>query len=490
MTLTARTALDVSAIAARPVDVAGGLQPGGGPELPVRDCATGEIVVQVASATPDQVDSALAAAKTAQKKWWRAGPTVRSTLMRQMAQVLRDHAEELSDLLTLESGKTKVMTGAEVHVSALYLDSNAEWALRLEGEILPSDTETEQIQIQREPIGVVGVITAWNWPLALLCRKVAPALVAGNAVVVKPSEVTPLATIRAIQLWEEELDIPAGLLGLVTGDGSVGAQLVSHPTTNLVTFTGHRDTGKRIMETASDNLTRVALELGGKAPALVLADADLDLAVDSLVAARFFSAGEGCGCAERILVERPVFEEFTRRYAAKAAELRVGDPREDVDFGPLVSQAQLDKVSSAVEAAVAQGAEVVTGGGRPEGAEFAQGYWYAPTVLTNVTPEMAVACEETFGPVIPIMPIDSFDEGLRIANDTRYGLASYVYTSSYEKAMNASRELNFGEMFINRGPGEAMHANHTGWKESGLGGEDGKHGLLHYTQLKVVYHNW
>lgn len=490
MTMTAQPVRDLAGLVERSVLVSGTLQAGEAPGIPVHDCTSGEPVALVPSASETQVAAALAAARRAQKGWWHSGPTARATLMRSMARVLRENADELSDLLTLESGKTRTITRIEVELSAVYLESNAEWGLRLEGEILPSDTATEQIQIQREPMGVVAVICAWNWPLALMCRKLAPALITGNAVVVKPSEVTPLATIAALRHWERELDLPDGLVGLVTGDGAVGQALVNDPTTSLVTFTGHRDTGKRIMAAASANLTRVALELGGKAPAIVLADADLDLAVESLVAARFNFAGETCGAAERILVERPVVEEFTRRFAERAAALRVGNPWDEVDYGPLASQEQQDKVSAAVASAVAEGATVVTGGDRPNGSAYENGYWFAPTVLTGVTPTMAVACEETFGPVVPILPIDSFEEGLAIANDTRYGLASYVYTSSYDKAMTAARDLEFGEMFINRGPGESMHAHHAGWKESGLGGEDGKHGLLHYTQLKVVYHNW
>ena len=477
-------------LAARSVLVGDDLQAGEGPSLDVLNCATGEPVAAVPSASEAQVHAAVAAARTAQKAWWKAGPTARATAMRAMADVLREHSGELSDLLTVESGKTKAITEIEVMLSAQYLDSNAEWALRLEGEILPSDSPREQIQILREPMGVVGVITAWNWPLALLCRKVAPALVTGNAVVVKPSEVTPLATIAALRLWHEHLDLPPGLVGLVTGDGAVGRAIVRDPGVALVTFTGHRDTGKKIMADAAANLTRVALELGGKAPAIVLADADLDVAVEGLIAARFNFAGETCGAAERILVERPVVEEFTRRFAERAAQLRVGDPFTDVDYGPLVSAEQQAKVTAAVEEAIGAGASVATGGGRPEGDSFAHGYWFAPTVLTDVTPDMAVAREETFGPVVPILAVDSFEQALEIANDTRYGLASYVYTRSYAKAMTAVQELDFGEMFLNRGPGEAMHAHHAGWKESGLGGEDGKHGLLHYTQLKVVYHNW
>lgn len=265
------TSQDYTDLVARTVTAGGGFEAGGGAELKVVNGVDEVVVAAVPSATDEQVATALREAKAAQRAWWLAGPTARATLMRRMAGVLRDNVDALADALTAESGKTRVITAIEVELSAQYLERNAEWGLRIEGEILPSDTPTEQIHIQREPMGVVAVITAWNWPLALLLRKLAPALITGNAVVVKPSEVTPLATIMAIRLWHEQLDVPAGLIGLVTGDGGVGRALVRDPITSLVTFTGHRDTGKKIMADASANLTRVALELGGKAPAVVLA---------------------------------------------------------------------------------------------------------------------------------------------------------------------------------------------------------------------------
>jgi lactaldehyde dehydrogenase/glycolaldehyde dehydrogenase len=362
--------------------------------------------------------------------------------------------------------------------------------MRIEGEILPSDTDNESISIVREPLGVVAAICPWNWPLAVAMRKVGPALITGNTVVIKPSEVTPLSTIRALQLVDEELELPPGVLSIVTGAGDVGRQLVTSVETDMVTFTGHRDTGKRIMADGAATLTRVALELGGKAAAIVLADADLDVVVPALVTARFICAGEQCGCAERILVERPILDEFVTRYTAAVKELKVGDPKLDPDFGPLVNADHWGKVDAAVRKAVSEGASVATGGGRPEGSDFERGFWYAPTVLTDVTPEMSIAIDETFGPVIPVMPVDSFDQAIEISNSSRYGLAGYLFTSSYANAMTGARDLNVGELFINRTIGEATHAHHGGHKESGIGGEDGKHGLLKYTQLKVVYHNW
>lgn len=480
----------LQSIADASLGVNGTWRASGGEPITVIDPSTEVPLAHVPSATAAEVDQVLAAARAAQYGWLRTSPSARARVLRDIAATLRVHAAELAPIVMRETGKTAVMSEAEVAVAADFLESNAEWALRIEGEILPSDNDNESIALVREPLGVVAAICPWNWPLAVATRKIGPALVTGNTVVVKPSEVTPLSTIRALQIIDESLDLPPGVLNLVTGDGTVGRQLVRSPETDMVTFTGHRDTGKRIMADAAATLTRVALELGGKAAAIVLADADLDVAVPALVTARFISAGEQCGCAERILVERPVYDEFVRRYTAAVVELRVGDPQLNLDFGPLVNGAHWAKVDGAVRKAVEQGATVLTGGGRPPGADFENGFWYAPTVLADVTTDMAIAVDETFGPVIPVLPIDSFEEGVRIANSSRYGLAGYLFTTSYAKAMAGARDLEVGELFINRTVGEATHALHGGRKESGIGGEDGKHGMLKYTQLKVVYHNW
>ncbi|MCW2850238.1 MAG: aldehyde dehydrogenase [Marmoricola sp.] len=471
--------------------IAGEWQQATGPAIAVTNSANGETVAELPSASPEQVQAALKAADEARYGWARTAPSVRAQLVRDMARVLRESVDELAPLIMWESGKTQATSAVEVEVSAIMLEVNAEWALRVEGEVLPSDAPTEIINVLREPLGVVVAICPWNWPLATWARKFGPALTTGNTVIAKPSEVTPLSTVRAMQIITEKLDVPPGVIGLLTGGGDVGGALSSSPVTNMVTFTGHRDTGKKIMAAAAANLTRVALELGGKAAAIVLADADIDRAVEALIGARFANAGEMCGCAERILVERPVYDEFVAKYVTAAGAIEFGDPERNLMFGPLANADHLAKVSGAVEKAKSEGAVARTGGSIPTGGDFDKGgYYYPPTVLTNVTPDMSIAIDETFGPVIPVIPIDSFEEGLKIANDTRYGLAGYLYTSSYAKAMVGARDFECGELFINRTVGEALHAHHSGHKESGIGGEDGKHGILKYTQLKVVYHNW
>jgi len=482
---------DHTKLVSSPLYIGGEWQAGEADPIAVVDPSNERTLVEVPSASAAQVDAALQAARDAREEWRRTGAMARGRLVREMAAVLRDNVPELGELVLQETGKIQMLSTMEVEVTADFMVINAEWDSRIEGEILPSDTPREVINLLRVPYGVVAAICAWNWPLAVLSRKLAPALVTGNTVVIKPSEVTPLSTIRAVQLWVENLEIPAGVVNLVTGGGEVGGELVRSPKTDLVSFTGHRDTGKRIVADASANLTQVALELGGKAPAIVLADADIGLAVDSLIAARYTStSGQQCGCAERVLVERPVLDEFVERYAKAAAALRVGDPRTEVDLGPLVNAAQFEKVSAAVAKATEEGGTVVTGGGRPEGGEFEKGFYFEPTVLTGVDRSMSIARDETFGPVMPVLPVDGLEEAFEIGNESRYGLTGYLYTSSYATAMRAE-DMECGELFINRSVGEAMHAHHGGHKESGYGGgEDGKHGLYKFTQVKAVYHNW
>jgi lactaldehyde dehydrogenase/glycolaldehyde dehydrogenase len=389
-----------------------------------------------------------------------------------------------------EVGKPLAQAYGEIDFAEGFLRYNAEWDRRLEGEILPGDSEGETIHLLRVPLGVVAAICPWNFPLAVLCRKLGPALVTGNTVVIKPSEISPLSTLAFVRLLDEHLDLPPGVVSLVTGARETGRALVDDPLTSLVSFTGHRDTGKEVMTRAAANLTRVSLELGGKAPAIVWKDADVDLAVSSILAARHTNCGQVCTAAERVLVHREVLEAFTERYVAAAKALKVGDPLEGSDMGPLVSAAQFAKTSAAVALARREGARVLLGGGRPEGRYYENGYWFAPTVLGDVTPAMSVMIEETFGPVTPILGIESIEEALEIANASRYGLSAYLFSRDYATVMRTVNELDFGEIYINRTLGESIHAHHAGYKESGIGGEDGKWGLLRYTQVKTAYHHY
>jgi lactaldehyde dehydrogenase/glycolaldehyde dehydrogenase len=473
-----------------PLYIAGSWRAASGPAIEVHDPTNEAVLAAPRSATEDEVHNALASARLAQRDWMHMPASARGQFLRGAAGLVRTHRDGLARLIAREVGKPLAQALQEVDFAEGFLRYNAEWDRRLEGEILPGETSGETIHLMRVPLGVVAAICPWNFPLAVLCRKLAPALVTGNTVVIKPSEISPLSTAYFVQLIDEHLDLPPGVINLVSGAAATGQALVDSPLTSLVSFTGHRDTGKAVMVRAAANLTRVSLELGGKAPAIVWKDADLDLAVPAILAARHTNCGQVCTAAERVLVHRELVEPFTERYVEAARALRVGDPFDGVDMGPLVSSAQFDKTNAAVTLARREGATILLGGGRPQGSTFASGYWFAPTVLRDVSPAMSVMIEETFGPVTPILPIDSLEEAVSIANASRYGLSAYLFSRDYATVMKTVNDLDFGEIYINRTLGESIHAHHAGYKESGIGGEDGKWGLLRYTQVKTAYHHY
>jgi lactaldehyde dehydrogenase/glycolaldehyde dehydrogenase len=478
----------MTAAAQGSIYAAGRWTDGSGDALDVFDPTDGSVIASIASATASDVDGVLAAAKEAQPAWRRLPAPERGVHLRALADLIAAERESLAAQLVQEVGKPLSQARGEVDFAQALIRYSAEWDRRLEGEILPGDVPGEQIHLLREPIGVVAAICPWNFPLAVLCRKLGPALVTGNTVVAKPSEVTPLTTIEFARLIDEKLELPAGVFGLVCGAGETGAELVRSQYTDLITFTGHRDTGKKIMARAAERLTRVSLELGGKAPAIVAADADLDITIPAILNARHNNAGQVCTSAERVFVDATIADEFTERYVAAASGLRIGDPRGEVDMGPLVSAAQLDKTLAAVAGAREEGAEVVSGGKAPAG--FDKGYWYEPTVVRGLKADATILREETFGPVTPIVDVDDLPEALALSNDSRYGLSAYVFSRDYPTVMRTVDELAFGEIYVNRTSGESLHAHHAGYKESGMGGEDGKWGMLRYTQIKTAYHHY
>jgi lactaldehyde dehydrogenase/glycolaldehyde dehydrogenase len=467
--------------------VGGEWRAGGGEARPILDPSDETTIATVADATPDDVAAAVAAAGEARRTWSRRPAVERGEALRAFAEAIEANAGRLASLITAEVGKPIAQAEGEVGFAAAILRYTSEWARRLQGDVVPSDEPDEVINLLRVPVGTVAAICAWNFPLALYCRKVAPALLAGNAVVAKPSELTPLSAIAATGL-AAEAGIPAGVLNLVCGGPETGRALVRDPGVDMVTMTGSTRAGKQILADVAENMTRVSLELGGKAPAIVLADADLDSAVEHVLGARHLNSGQVCTSAEVVYVEGSVAAAFTERYAAAVSALTVGDPREGADVGPLASAAQLEKVGAAVATALAAGAEPVVAGGALS--DRGSGYWYAPVVLGDVTADMAVAASEVFGPVTPIVPVTSMEEAIERANASPYGLSAYLYTDSYGKAMRAARDLECGELYINRGIGEALQAHHSGHRQSGMGGEDGYYGLLRYTQLRSVYHHF
>ncbi|MBF0869590.1 aldehyde dehydrogenase [Gluconobacter japonicus] len=458
--------------------------------ISVENPATKETVGQAARGGEADLDRAVAAAKTAFPAWSRKTAAERADYVHVLKDLVKRDKEKLAEIITSEMGKPLKEARVEVDFAIGLLRFAAENTLRLQGEIIPGSTPDEKILIDRVPLGVIGAITAWNFPLALCARKIGPAIAAGNTIVVKPHELTPLASLHLAKLVEEA-KIPKGVVNIVTGDGpEVGVPLVAHPDVKLITMTGSTPAGKKIMAAAAETLKEVRLELGGKAPFLVMEDADLEKAAEAAVQSRFMNTGQVCTCNERTYIHEAVYDEFVQKVRQKIADLKVGLPTDpETDMGPKVSEDELKKVHEMVEKAVRQGAKLETGGKRLTGGVYDKGYFYAPTLLTNVSQDMDIVHNEVFGPVMSLIKVKDFDQALAWANDCRYGLSAYLFTKDLGRILRMTRELEFGEVYVNRPGGEAPQGFHHGYKESGLGGEDGQHGLEAYVQTKTIYLN-
>ena len=458
----------------------------GADRIEVTNPANGKAICSVPESTHQDVDMALEAATVSQRNWARRPAVERASVLRSIAAAIRNEVEPLARVITEEQGKTLDLARVEVSFTADYLDYMSEWARRIEGEIVESDRVGETILLFRQPIGVVAGILPWNFPFFLIARKVAPALVTGNTIVIKPSEETPQNAVRFCELLAK-IEIPPGVINVVHGRGAtVGKALASSPRIGMISFTGSVPTGTAIMMAAAPNITKVNLELGGKAPAIVMGDADLDLAVHAIKASRIINSGQVCNCAERVYVQARVAGRFVDQLATAMRESRFGDPLADtaVDYGPLINKAGFEKVDSLVRSAVKAGATVVTGGRRGFGEG---GYYYEPTVLSGCRQDMEIVRREIFGPVIPVVRFDDLDEAIQMANDSDYGLTSSIYTRDLNVALRACQEIRFGETYINRENFEAMQGFHAGWRKSGVGGADGRHGLYEFTQTHIVY---
>ncbi|MCC7362392.1 MAG: aldehyde dehydrogenase [Anaerolineales bacterium] len=462
-----------------------------GATRPVINPVLGLAFTDVPEATEADAQAALEAANAAAHDWGRLPPIARAKLLQALAQKILDNLDALAPVIVREQGKPLAEAQGEVRGTANFFNYAAGQARSIEGEILPSDNPQEEVWIRRVPFGVTVALLPWNYPAAMVGRKLAPALLAGNTVVLKPHEDTPLSALFVARL-ATEVGIPPGVINVITGQGeTVGAYLVRSPLTKLVTVTGSTAAGRAVMRDAAEHITVVSLELGGKAPFIVMDDANVDEAVKLAVSSRFRNNGQVCICNERTYVQRRRYAEFVEKLLPAVARLKVGDPMQPgTDLGPKVSLAELEKVERMVRQAVEQGAEVLTGGQRPHVAGLEGGYWYAPTVLAGMRNDMDLMQCEVFGPVLPVMPFDDFDEALALANDSRYGLSAYLFTEDFRRVMRAVNDIEFGELYINRIGPEAAYAYHTGFRESGIGGEGGKYGLEAYLQKKTVYLNY
>lgn len=456
----------------------------------VENPADETVFATVPAGSVEDAVAALEAARRAQPSWAALPPIVRARYVTDLAQAVMREKDHLARVVVREQGKPLNQAEGEIDAVVTFLTYAAECARRIEGDIFPSDFANEDIWIRRVPYGVVVGLTAWNYPAALAARKIGPALVAGNTIVVKGHESTPLSAIELARL-AHEVGLPKGVLNVVTGDGrTVGDALVRSPLSDMITMTGSVRAGREIYAAGAHDLKVVRLELGGKAPFIVLDDADIDAAVEAAVVSRFTNCGQICTCNERMYLHKAIAEPFLDKFLTRVKAMRLADPMTNPDMGPKVNRPEVDKVEAIVNEAVAAGAEVLAGGRRLREGAFARGHWFEPTVLRVDSNEAPVMHNEIFGPVVPVLTVDSFEDALKHANETNYGLSAYVYTNDLRRVMRLSRELSFGELYVNRPCGELVQGFHTGWKHSGLGGEDGKYGFDGYLRKQTTYVRW
>jgi succinate-semialdehyde dehydrogenase/glutarate-semialdehyde dehydrogenase len=455
--------------------------------FPVINPANGEVVDTVPLAEAEQVDAAVQEAHRAFPGWWDTPAARRGELLATASRAVLSHVDELAQLLTSEQGKPLRESRIEIRRFVDTLDHYAGLAKNIRGGYVPDLDEGTYGLVVKRPLGVVGAIVPWNFPTTLLGNKLGPALVTGNTVVAKPAETTPLTTLRIAQIMHEA-GIPAGVFNVITGTGPVaGEALVTHPLVRKVAFTGSTATGKRIMALAADGVKRVTLELGGSDPMIVCDDADLDGAASAASVSRFFNCGQACVAVKRLYVFENVLDQFLEKLLPRVQRLRMGPgTMEGVILGPLHTDRQRRIIEEQVQDAIASGARVVHGGKRPEGELFEKGFFYEPTVLLSPSHDSRVAREEVFGPVLPIWPVKDLDEAIELANSSIYGLGSYVWTRSLDRASYAAHRLEAGYTWVNAAQKIYDELPFGGMKQSGFGREHGSEALDYYLETRSV----
>ncbi|WP_426414696.1 NAD-dependent succinate-semialdehyde dehydrogenase [Aestuariirhabdus sp. LZHN29] len=453
-------------------------------EFSVFNPANGELLTRVADLGAGEARRAIEAAHRAGIEWRQTTAKHRATLLRRWFELIMDNQEDLARIMTAEQGKPLAEARGEVAYGASFVEWFAEEAKRVYGDTIPTPSNDKRLVTIRQPIGVVAAITPWNFPNAMITRKVAPALAAGCTTVVKPGEDTPLSAL-ALAALAERAGIPAGVFNVITTNDapSVGNELSTNPVVRKLSFTGSTRVGKLLMSQCAGTVKKVALELGGNAPFIVFDDADLDAAIVGAMASKYRNAGQTCVCANRFLVQEGVYEEFARRLEVAVAALKVGDGFEEgVTTGPLINRQAREKVTSLVEGAVAEGAKVVCGGD----ADTQGGNFYPPTLLTGVTQQMTISNEEIFGPVATLIPFSTEQEAIAIANDTPYGLAAYFYSRDIGRVWRVSEGLEYGIVGINEGIISTEVAPFGGVKESGIGREGSRYGIDDFVEIKYL----
>jgi succinate-semialdehyde dehydrogenase/glutarate-semialdehyde dehydrogenase len=456
----------------------------GGDTLEVEDPSTGEALIAVADATPEDAKAALDAACAVQAEWAAHPPRERGEILRRSFEAITARVDDLALLMTLEMGKPLAESKAEIAYAAEFFRWFAEEAVRIEGRFASAPNGVGRLITMRQPVGPCYAITPWNFPMAMGTRKIGPAIAAGCTMVIKPAQQTPLSMLALAQILEEA-GLPAGVLGVVTSKSSsdVSKPIISDPRLRKLTFTGSTEVGRTLVEQSAQGLLRTSMELGGNAPFLVFADADVDAAVEGAVIAKMRNIGEACTAANRFHVADGVRDEFTEKLAAKLGDMKVGrGTEEDVQVGPLIDDNQRGIVADLVQDALGKGAEAVVGGKARDGA----GYFYEPTVLAGVTEDARLLKEEIFGPVAPVIGFDDEEAAIAAANDTEYGLVSYVYTSDIKRAFRVCEKLETGMIGLNQGIVSNPAAPFGGVKASGFGREGGREGIAEYLETKYV----
>ncbi|WP_066066922.1 NAD-dependent succinate-semialdehyde dehydrogenase [Neobacillus soli] len=459
-----------------------------GPEnnkvIEVFNPATFEKIAEIPNGNGEDAKKAIQSAKNAFPGWAEKTARERSQFLYKAYQLMMDRKEKLAKILTMEQGKSLNEARGEIEFAASFLLWNAEEAVRVYGEMIPASKKNKRLWVVPQPIGVVAAITPWNFPSAMITRKVAPAIASGCTVVLKPAEQTPLSAIEIVRIFEE-VGLPDGVINLVTGDPvEIGEELMKSSDVRLITFTGSTEVGKTLMRGSALNVKKLALELGGHAPLLVFEDADLDLAAEQAVLSKFRNCGQTCICTNRIYVHESVKDRFMQKLQEKVSNLKLGNGLDEgTDIGPLIDENGLRKVKDQVKDAISKGAEVKFGGNQWYGPG---GYFYEPTILSNVTNDMKIMFQETFGPVVPVQSFTNMEEVIDAANDTNYGLAAFLFTNDLNRAITVMEKLEYGIVGINDVfPGTA-EAPFGGVKESGLGREGGPEGIKEFLEMKYV----
>ena len=454
-----------------------------GETFDVKNPATGDVLANVARCGAAETHKAIAAAEAALADWRQTSVKERAAILRRWYNLMMEAQDDLGKILTAEQGKPLAEAKGEVAYGASYIEWFAEEAKRVYGDVIPPPGGDKRIVVIKQPVGVVACITPWNFPNAMLTRKIAPALAAGCTVVCKPANATPLSAL-AFAVLAERAGVPAGVINIVAGKtAEIGEALTSSPVVRKLTFTGSTPVGKKLMEACAGTVKRTSMELGGNAPFIVFDDADLDAAVNGALASKFRNAGQTCVCSNRILVQDSIYEEFARRLSSAASEFTLGNGMDDgVNIGPLINEGAANDVVAFIDDAVDKGAKVTAGGGRSE----LGGSFVAPTVLTDVSPEMRVFREEIFGPVAPLLRFSTEEEAIRMANDTEFGLACYFYSRDVGRTWRVSEALEYGIVGVNEGIVSNEMAPFGGVKESGQGREGSKYGMDDYLEIKYI----